>query len=380
MKAGLFFANLLLISTLDIIYADTFIDTVEGYVRSGVQLTDIKHDDTYTDIALGGKLHIDTKAFYGINAAASLYTTNALGKQEGNGIPFFDADNHSYTILGEAYLKGKWENTTLTVGRQEIDTPFADTDDIGMIPNTFEAAMLVSQITEDTTMTLGHLHKMAGVDAPNPSEFTRINDDQGVQLLGVSYEGISNLVLSAWDYRLNRYETDNIAYFEANYENKYNDLTYGFNLQYALQNAQMPGADNADIYGIDASVGFENTGLALGLAYNKSEGNAANNGFGGGPFFTSSEHLTLAEANGEGEAFFYTLNWDAKSIGLENLSFQIGKFILEDDSGIQSDEIDFVASYSFSDALSIEAYVSHIDDAINAAKCKNTRVFLNYTF
>ncbi|MDD2400188.1 MAG: OprD family outer membrane porin [Sulfurovum sp.] len=380
MKAGLFFANLLLISTLDIIYADTFIDTVEGYVRSGVQLTDIKHDDTYTDIALGGKLHIDTKAFYGINAAASLYTTNALGKQEGNGIPFFDADNHSYTILGEAYLKGKWENTALTVGRQEIDTPFADTDDIGMIPNTFEAAMLVSQITEDTTMTLGHLHKMAGVDAPNPSEFTRINDDQGVQLLGVSYEGISNLVLSAWDYRLNRYETDNIAYFEANYENKYNDLTYGFNLQYALQNAQMPGADNADIYGIDASVGFENTGLALGLAYNKSEGNAANNGFGGGPFFTSSEHLTLAEANGEGEAFFYTLNWDAKSIGLENLSFQIGKFILEDDSGIQSDEIDFAASYSFSDALSIEAYVSHIDDAINAAKCKNTRVFLNYTF
>lgn len=380
MKTKLFFANVLLISTLDIVYADTFVDTVEGYVRSGVQITDIKHDDTYTDIALGGKLHIDTKAFYGINAAASLYTTNALGKQEGNGIPFFDANNHSYTILGEAYLKGKWENTTLTVGRQEIDTPFADTDDIGMIPNTFEAAMLVNKAIKDTTITLGHLHKMAGVDAPYPSEFTRINDDQGVQLLGVSYEGISNLVLSAWDYRLNRYETDNIAYFEADYENKYNDFTYGVNLQYALQNAQIPGADNADIYGIDASVGFENTGLALGVAYNKSEGNAADNGFGGGPFFTSSEHLTLAEANGEGEAFLYTLNWDAKSIGLENLSFLIGKFILEDDNGIQSDEIDFVASYSFSDALSIEAYVSHIDDKINAAKCKNTRVFLNYTF
>ena len=268
----------------------------------------------------------------------------------------------------------------MTIGRQEIDTPFADTDDIGMIPNTFEAAMLVSQITEDTTMTLGHLHKMAGVDAPYPSEFTRINDDQGVQLLGVSYEGISNLVLSAWDYRLNHYQTDNIAYFEADYENKYNDLTYGVNLQYALQNTQIPGADNADIYGIDASVGFENTGLAFGVAYNKSKGNAADNGFGGGPFFTSSEHLTLAEANGEGEAFLYTLNWDAKSIGLEDLSFLIGKFILEDDSGIQSDEIDFVASYSFSDALSIEAYVSHIDDKINAAKCKNTRVFLNYTF
>lgn len=380
MKSRLFFANVLLISTLDIMYADTFIDTVEGYIRSGIQITDIKHDDTYTDIALGGKLHIDTKAFYGINAAASLYTTNALGKQEGNGIPFFDANNHSYTILGEAYLKGKWENTTLTVGRQEIDTPFADTDDIGMIPNTFEAAMLVNKAIKDTTITLGHLHKMAGVDAPNPSEFTRINDDQGVQLLGVSYEGINNLVLSAWDYRLNRYQTDNIAYFEANYENNHNNLTYGFNLQYALQNAQMPGADNADIYGIDASVGFENTGLALGIAYNKSEGNAADNGFGGGPFFTSSEHLTLAEANGEGKAFLYTLNWDAKSIGLENLSFLIGKFILEDDNGIQSDEIDFAASYSFSDALSIEAYISHIDDKINAAKCKNTRVFLNYTF
>ncbi|MCD6653191.1 MAG: OprD family porin [Sulfurovum sp.] len=380
MKKKIFLAYSLLIFTIDIIYADTFIDTIDGYVRSGVQITDIKHDNTYTDIALGGKLHIDTKAFYGIHAAASLYTTNALGKQEGNGILFFDANNHSYTILGEAYLKGKWENTVLTIGRQEIDTPFADTDDIGMIPNTFEAAMLVNKTIKDTTITLGHLHKMAGVDAPNSSEFTRINDDEGVQLLGVSYEGISNLVLSAWDYRLNRYETDNIAYFEANYENNHNDLTYGLNLQYALQNAQIPGEDNADIFGIDASVGFENTGIALGVAYNKSQGNAVDNGFGGGPFFTSAEHLTLAEANGEGEAFFYTAQWDAKSANLENLSFLIGKLILKNDSGIQSDEIDFIANYSFSESLNIQACFSHIDDKINAAKSKNTRVFLNYTF
>jgi hypothetical protein len=380
MKKKIFLAHSLLIFTIDIMYADTFIDAVDGYVRSGAQITDIKHDDTYTDIALGGKLHIDTKAFYGIHAAASLYTTNALGKQEGNGIPFFDANNHSYTILGEAYLKGKWENTTLAVGRQEIDTPFADTDDIGMIPNTFEAAMLVNKTIKDTTITLGHLHKMAGVDAPNPSEFTRINDDEGVQLLGVSYEGISNLVLSAWDYRLNRYETDNIAYFEANYENNHNNLTYGLNLQYALQNAQIPGEDNADIYGIDASIGFENTGIALGVAYNKSQGNAVDNGFGGGPFFTSAEHLTLAEANGEGEAFFYTAQWDAKSANLENLSFLVGKLILKNDSGIQSDEIDFIANYSFSESLNIQACFSHIDDKINAAKSKNTRVFLNYTF
>ncbi|MDQ1325092.1 MAG: hypothetical protein QG564_216 [Campylobacterota bacterium] len=380
MRKKIFFTIFLLISTIDIISGETVIKNVEGYVRAGTQITTIKNDDTYTDIALGGKLHVDTQSFYGMSVGASAYTTNALGKHEGNGIPFFDANNDSYTILGEAYLKGEWGETTLIMGRQEIDTPFADTDDIGMVPNTFEAAILTSKEIKDTTITLGHLHRMAGVDAQDPSTFTVINDDEGAQLLGMSYEGIKNLTLCAWDYRLNNYEMDHVAYFETNYESKYKNLSYSLSLQYALQNFRTPSSNDTDVYGLDAAVGFEDTGLAFGFAYNQSQGNAADNGFGGGPFFTSSEHLTLAEAGDEGEAFLYTAKWDAKSAGLENLSFSIGKFILENNDGIKSDETDFVVSYAFSDALSVEAYMSHIDDKVNANKFQNTRIFLNYTF
>ena len=88
---------------------DAFIKTVDGYIRAGYQNTDITGDTDYTDSALGGKLHIETAAWNGISAGASFYTTNVIfGNDEGNGVPFFDINNDSYSILGEAYLQGQW--------------------------------------------------------------------------------------------------------------------------------------------------------------------------------------------------------------------------------------------------------------------------------
>ncbi len=49
----------------------------------------------------------------------------------------------------------------MTVGRQVIDTPFADSDDIGMMPNRFEAYTLRNSDLENTTLTVTHIVKMA---------------------------------------------------------------------------------------------------------------------------------------------------------------------------------------------------------------------------
>ncbi len=359
---------------------DAFIKTVNGYIRGGYQNSDITGDGKYTDIALGGKLHIDTNAWNGISAGASFYTTNALEKHEGNGVPFFDANNDSYSILGEAYLQGQWGNTTLKIGRQEIDTPFADTDDIGMIPNTFEAGLLINKDIADTTIVLAQVQKMAGVDADKPSKFTKINGNNHVQVLGVTYEGIEGLALSGWYYNLKEYAVDKIGYIDANYEGSINGFTYGLGGQYASQNYSADGAQKASIYGANVSAGMESVGLTIGVAYNKSADNSATNGFGGGPFFTSAEHLTLAEAGINGEALMLTAEWDASVVGANGLTLSAGKLTLEDANGVEGDELDIVASYAFNDDLSIDAIYSDIDDKINGDKFKNTRVFVNYTF
>ena len=176
-----------------------FIKRVDGYIRVGYQ----SDREDATDLALGGKLHVETNSWNGISAGASVYTTNVIGSNEGAGVPFFNANNNSYAILGEAYLLGDWGNTMLKIGRQEIDTPFLDTDDIGMIPNTYEAALLINRDFANTTITLAHIERMAGVDAEvDPEKFENVRDNDHVQLVGVEYAFSDNLALSGWYYNL----------------------------------------------------------------------------------------------------------------------------------------------------------------------------------
>lgn len=355
----------------------SFIKEVNGYIRAGYQNTDISGDSDYTDTALGGKLHIETASWNGISAGVSFYTTQVLfGNNEGEGVPFFDINNDAYSILGEAYLQGQWGNTTVKVGRQEIDTPFADTDDIGMIPNTFEAAVLVNTDIQDTTIVLAQVQKMSGVDAEFPSKFTKLNSDDGVQALGVTYEGIEGLALSGWYY--NASDVVKVPYIEAGYETNINGVTLGLGAQYAHQDWEMD--DAANIVGASISAGIESAGLTVGAAYNKSSDGAAGNLFGGGPFFTSSEHLTLAEAGADGKALMISAELDASAVGIENLTLGAGYLTLEDDTGTEGTELDITASYAFNNALGIDVIYSDIDDEINGDELTNLRMFVNYTF
>lgn len=353
----------------------SFIKEVNGYIRAGYQRTDISGDTDYTDMALGGKLHIETASYQGISAGASFYTTNVLfGRDEGNGVPFFDADNDGYAILGEAYVSGEWGNTLIKIGRQEIDTPFADTDDIGMIPNTFEAAVLVNKDIKDTTIVLAQVQKMAGVDAPSPSEFTNLNGNDGVQTFGITYEGIEGLSLSGWYY----YASDvvKLPYFEALYETQINGMTMEFGAQYAYEDWE--GSTAAKVAGASIAVGFG--GFTIGAAYNKSDDGQADNLFGGGPFFTSAEHLTIAEAGPDGDAVMLSAEWDASSVGVEGLTLGAGYLTLNDNADNEATELDLTASYAFNDALSVDVIYSDINDKINGDKATNLRVFANYTF
>ena len=359
----------------NLVYANDFVKSVDGYIRAGFQ----NDDKSNQDISLGGKLHIETKSYYGILGGVSFYTTNVIGNQnDGAGNPFFDSDNNSYSIVGEAYFQANFKKSSLKVGRQEIDTPFADTDDIGMVPNTFAAAILTSNYFDDTTIVLGHIEKMAGVDAPKPEKFTDINGDNGVQVFSITYEGIKGLTTSAWYYNLNDFRIDGIFYVDANYESKIGDFTYDLGAQFANQSHK--DSDDAKVFGLSGSLSYEKLGLTVTVAYNKSSDNAADNGFGGGPFFTSAEFLTIADAGKDADAILGSLEWDASAVGLPDIGVSFSKLLLEDDKDIDSNEYDFGLSYSFSDKLGVDLIYSYVDDDINSDNYKNTRVFINYNF
>ena len=363
---------LMIISTN--MYADTLSDAFsggkyEGNIRLGYQSHEVQNDRR-DEFATGVILHFETASYYGIQAGATLFTSQGNGKEGFEGVPFFDENNDNYTSVGEAYLKGTFSNTVFTLGRQILDTPFAGSDDIGMIDNTFEAYTLVNKDFQDTTIFLAQVQRWSGVDSPVPSSFTDVNGDDGMQILGITYEGIDKTTLSGWFYNLS--DNGKISYLDANYEDETEKFAYGAALQYAYQDYD--SGESSTIYGAAAFLGVKKVGLTTTVSYNETDGIAADNFFGGGPFFTNAEHNTLREAGPDGRVILYTLEWDASVIGAEGLLFTVNIDAHQDDNS----EYDLGIEYVYNDRVNVSAIYSDVEEEDNAFR--NLRIFANYSF
>ncbi len=361
--------------------SEAFIKTeVEGYLRGTYQSHDVENDRVYKDDALGGKLHLETGSFYSFSVGGSIYSSNALFNDDNRGlIPLRGEDYKSYSILGEAYVQSMFGNSLIKIGRQEIETPFAQTDDIGMIPNTFEAAIFENRDIQDTSIFLGQIQRMAGVDAEVVDEFTNINGSNHMQVLGVSYEGIKDLALSAWYYHLKNAEIDNIAYVEANYEKELGVMTYGVGLQYAYQSYLLES--DAKVYSGMLNARANQLGLTIATAYSKVKGNGASSGFGGGPFYSNSEYLILDNAGKDGTALWYGVEYDASLIGLSGLTIRLGEVVLNKGNEKKAKEMDLVLSYEVREDIEVHAIASKLKGSkVGEDNAKHLRVFANYNF
>ena len=354
--------------------------TIDGYARLGYERHNVKNDKTFNDGAFGGKLHIETDSIFGISIVTSFYTSNSFGSADNKGlVPFRGEVAHSYSILGEAYVKSQLANTLIKVGRQEIDTPFAQVDDIGMVPNTFEAYIAENKDIPNTTLFIGQIQKMAGVDAEVVDTFTRVNNDNNMQVIGVHYNGIENLTLDAWHYGLKDAEINRIAYLEANYEGSENGIGYGLGLQYAKQTYL--NEHDVSVYGVSASISPERSGLTLGVAYNKANGNSATSGFGGGPFFSNSEYLIIDNAGVDGSQTWFGLEYNAYTLGLNGLTLSLSKSILKTKFHTKSTELDLVANYKANKNIELHMVYSDLDGAnVGEDTAKHLRIFANYNF
>jgi hypothetical protein len=122
-------------------------------------------------VALGGKMGYETAALHGVSAGAMFYTTNALGTKNVNpakteqsiyGTSSTAADARpDVTYLGQAYVQATIGKTTAKIGRQELNTPLAGMDDARMLPNLFEAAVVINKNVPDTTLIGAVVTRMA---------------------------------------------------------------------------------------------------------------------------------------------------------------------------------------------------------------------------
>ncbi len=355
------------------------------------------------DLALGGQLKYETAALYGLSLGAAFYTSHSLIQPDEKDFndELSSADQH-YDLLAEAYINGGWEGFSLRIGRQLMDTPFADSDDIRMTPHTFEAAV-VGYKYNDFSVVGGYLSRWQGVDAgyPNDAGFDdMVSGSDGTWMMGGTY-GSELFEASLWYYGVinvvDVFYTDIVAPIALG-ENVI--LTLG--AQATFQSDSTNNETSMDVgsriegnlYGVMAELSI--MGITAGIAYDHTsvdEGEALFGGWGGGPFFTNIDTLVANEFAAGQAANSYTLSlgYDFSEIGAEGLSisytfghYEGGADPMDSTADAEVDEHNFYVEYEITDAWSVDAIYVISDDKENEAASEwdynRAQVRVNFTF
>ena len=87
-----------------------------------------------------------------ISAGATLYAVSTLGLYNNLVGATWTGGIQDNFWFGEAWLAGTVGKTTGKIGRMTLDTPMVFTETWSIVPNTFEAAVLINQDIPDTTL------------------------------------------------------------------------------------------------------------------------------------------------------------------------------------------------------------------------------------
>jgi hypothetical protein len=353
---------------------------------------------TNTGAATGGWLTLQTPEVNKFSVTASLFTSQILLGQKsdwwlhsgGAG----ETNGKSYTYFGEAYISGELFSedsiigkTDITIGRKVIETPFANSDDMGMSPDSFELAMLQANPVENLTVIAARATKIGGYDAPlagakSKDEFVELTQGDGVSIVAGIYSDEENgIAAQAWNYYLDDLDGEGL-----NMSLTYADLVYTMNLsedtsvsvgaEYGLyQELNFAERDGSLVGGkIEASI----SDLSLGVAMDSASGDIApQGGFSFAPYYTIANiYLTIA-APGVTDITAFSGKADyqvTEELSLSALYMTMSSDNLDDDWS----ELDLSASYSVSDDLAIDLYMA----TWNEGETDFTRytVFANYSF
>ncbi len=406
----------------------------EGKASGQIRAMYIGNDvDTGTDssaFALGGKLAYETAPLYGVSAGAAFYTTNDMGTKDKNAAKvdgsLYDENSKSYTLLGQAYLVGQFAKTTVKVGRQQLDTPFAGSDDARMVPDLFEAALVINTDLPDTTLIGGYVARMAGWDSwsdkASRSQFQSMSrsalgdrvdlsktgthvGDNGVYVVAAVNNSVKDLTLQAWDY----YAVDvvNAVYLQADYRmDVAKDMALTLQGQFyniegigetkdLLSKAELGKVDYS-VYGAKASLSTP-VDLTPYIAYNKISEQKDNNGgtcvfaaWGGIPEFTQTEELWSSGANLNNASIIKVgADYSLEKIGLGTRTIGVAYTSLDLKNAYQTDGVDNDRSvldivYTCSGALlkNLDARVAYtsLDSKNNSNDRQLFKVMFNYNF
>jgi len=345
-------------------HAGSFDDAIKNATTSGqfrfgyISLApDTTGSPTTTGAAIGGEIKFETAKWNRLQFAVAPYfaeNIDALSGDAANGElndDFLSRRGTSFAYLGEAYVNYDFKNGFVRLGRQKLDNPFINTDDIRMFSNTFSAGWLTLNLSKSLTLETGIVTTWAGFDSEKDL-FSKASDE-GVSALGLNYKHSDDLSAQAWYYN-----------FDKNYSLLYADVTYAMG---ALElGVQMGSYSELDASGIDgsvigASVTYTTGPLTLAAVINSGsndDGKSADLGLGGGNYYTSMDESTIGGLN-DAEAHVLSIEYAASD--KFTAAIALGHFE-NNDASTKIDETNIIINYSVKDNFNIEFIHAMVDN------------------
>lgn len=251
--------------------------------------------------AIGGILKYELASYHGLNAAVATYISYDMPFASGEGIKHsneLSSSEGDYVDVAEAYINYKRDGFKMRLGRQTLDTPLADTDDIRMIQNSFEAYTLAYDL-DGFAFMLGNIQTWSGYDAGLDNGWVKTGEN-GVNFGGVSYDEV--LQFDAWYYNITG--LSDTFYIDLGYEFIVKkDIHFRCMGQYLDERELDNSATAAKIYGFLTDFYFGDFEFYFALNQSEKIANKGSfSGFGGGTLYTSMDTMILDNITYDREA------------------------------------------------------------------------------
>ncbi|MGV6818685.1 MAG: hypothetical protein ACWA44_15625, partial [Thiotrichales bacterium] len=347
-----------------------------GEMRAGLIYLQPPQGKVQHAVGAGGHIHLQTRSWHNLGVASTFYVVENIEpggiEQERLNPDFFDPLGKGFLLAGEAYLMGKWDHSEIRLGRQALETPHIDGDDIRLLPNLYRAWTWRMASGERTEYSAGLVDRMAGwengVDA---SRFVALSDVLG---LSESTRGVfwmsathneDNWQTSLWAYRFDA--VAQLSLLQMSFESAkegLNDWAIALQLEHANAiGKRLLGEYNSKIIGLYLEYAGLYPGLELTLAYNAGYGaGGAFPSLGGGPYFTSLEDQTLDAIGTPGTAIMINLvrTWLLDHQRSLDLGVSGGQFRSARNGLYATDEIDLQMAFSWGKSLKLNTALALI--------------------
>ncbi len=378
--------------------------TTSGQIRLGYAATTTEtagaKDTSAT--AIGGQLKFETASLKGLSLGVAMYTSHNISALSGdaNDNTFNDeltSSNGHYTEVAEAYINYDFKGLNLRGGRQLIDTPLADSDDIRMTPHTFEA-YIASYTLEDMGLSFiaGSVLNWQGVDSGYANATNNLwakTGEDGTYLGAVTYAN-DIIEASAWYYDVTKAAsaiyadvTGTIAINDdveivvaAQYlgESEKDDASGAAS---TIEGSIMGAMVEAGLYGATLSVAYDSVSV--------KDGNQIFEGFGGGSSYTNIDTMTAGSLHdgtyGDGSSYTVGASYEISGVNLFGVYGDYQADAVGAGAKAHVTEINVGAEYAYNDGEADVAFVYVIgEDKESDAKTDfdNDRIQLvvNYNF